>query len=200
LDGNPLDGPMPVELSSFTSNVISRDVKLNWITASEINNAGFEILRSAQNDIWIKVGYVKGNGTRTTATNYSFEDKKLITGKYQYRLKQIDYNGNFEYHNLANIVEIGIPNKFNISQNYPNPFNPITKIDFDLPYDSKVTIKLYDISGREVMTLVNETKTTGYYTVQMNGINLASGMYFYRITANGNGQIFVNVKKLVLIR
>ncbi len=199
---NPLDGLLPVELSSFTSNVIARDVKLNWTTATELNNAGFEILRSAQNDKdnWIKIGYVNGNGTKTTPTNYTFEDRKLTTGKYNYRLKQVDYNGNFEYFNLAGLIEIGVPKKYDVSQNYPNPFNPTTKIDIDLPYDSKVSMKLYDISGREVMTLLNETKTAGYYTVQMNGVNLASGMYFYRIIAEGNSQKFVSSKKLVLIK
>jgi len=193
---------LPVELSSFTSNIITRDVKLNWTTASENNNAGFEILRSAQNDngSWTKVGYVTGNGTKTTPTNYSFEDKKLNTGKYKYRLKQIDFNGNFEYFNLAGEIEIGVPKKFEISQNYPNPFNPTAKIDFDLPYDSKVSMKLYDISGREVMTLVNEQKSAGYYTVQMNGNNLSSGMYFYRIIAEGNGQKYVMTKKAILIK
>jgi hypothetical protein len=196
------DAPLPVELSSFTSNIITRDVKLNWVTASENNNSGFEILRSAQNDngSWTKVGYVTGSGTKTTPTNYSFEDKNLNTGKYNYRLKQIDYNGNFEYFNLAGEVEIGVPKKFDISQNYPNPFNPTAKIDFDLPYDSKVSMKLYDISGREVMTLVNEQKSAGYYTVQMNGNNLSSGMYFYRIIAEGNGQKYVMTKKAMLIK
>ncbi|HEY5534331.1 MAG TPA: T9SS type A sorting domain-containing protein [Ignavibacteria bacterium] len=201
---NTLDGLLPVELSSFTSNVISRDVKLNWTTASENNNAGFEIQKSEVSSQeagkWVKVGYVTGNGTKTTPTNYSFDDRKLNTGKYKYRLKQIDFNGNFEYFNLAGEVEIGVPKKYDISQNYPNPFNPTAKIDFDLPYDSKVSMKLYDISGREVMTLVNEQKSAGYYTVQMNGNNLSSGMYFYRIIAEGNGQNFVMTKKAVLIK
>ena len=197
---NPLDGTLPVELSSFTANVISRDVKLNWTTATETNNAGFEIQKSTQNNNWIKVGYITGNGTKITPTNYSIEDKKLNTGKYYYRLKQIDYNGNFEYFNLTVEIEIGVPNKFNISQNYPNPFNPTTKIDFDLPYVSRVSIKLYDISGREVMTLINETKTAGYYTILLNGNTLSSGMYFYRIIAEGDGQNFVSTKKLVLIK
>jgi hypothetical protein len=202
---NVLDKPLPVEISSFTSNVISRDLRLNWTTVSELNNMGFEVQKSLQKDggqavDWVKVGYVNGNGTKATPMNYTFEDRKLTTGKYSYRLKQIDYNGNFEYFNLAGIVEIGVPKKFDISQNYPNPFNPVTKIDIDLPYDSKVSMKLYDISGREVMTLMNEAKTAGYYTVQMNGVNLASGMYFYRIVATGNGQDFVSVKKLMLIK
>ncbi|HEY5533975.1 MAG TPA: T9SS type A sorting domain-containing protein [Ignavibacteria bacterium] len=192
--------PLPVQISSFTSNVISRDVKLNWTTASELNNAGFEILRSAQNDNWVKVGYVNGNGTKTTPTNYSFEDKNLNTGKYKYRLKQIDYNGNFEYHNLSNIVEIGVPNKYDISQNYPNPFNPTAKIDFELPFDSRVSIKLYDMNGREMLTLANEQRSAGYYMVQMNGNNLSSGTYFYRIIAEGNGQKFVMTKKAMLIK
>jgi hypothetical protein len=171
-------------------------VKLNWVTATETNNAGFEIQRSNDNENWNQLGYVAGNGTKTSPTSYTFEDKKLNTGKYNYRLKQIDYNGNFEYHNLASVVEVGVPGKFNVSQNYPNPFNPTTKIDFDLPFDSRVSIKLYDMSGREVMTLVNEQKTAGYYTVQLNGNNLSSGMYFYRFTANN----FTITKKLALIK
>jgi hypothetical protein len=203
-DGNPLEGPLPVELASFSANVISRDVKLNWTTASELNNAGFEIQKSVvssqKSGDWTKVGYITGNGTKTTPTNYSFEDKKLNTGKYNYRLKQIDYNGNFEYHNLASIIEVGVPNKFDISQNYPNPFNPTSKIDFDLPFDSKVSLKLYDMSGRELLTIVNEQKTAGYYTVQMIGNNLSSGMYFYRIIAEGNGQKYVMTKKAMLIK
>jgi len=198
---NPFQSAMPVELTSFAASIFGRDVKLNWVTATETNNSGFEIQRSMQNENnWEKVGFVKGNGTKTTPTNYSFEDKNLNTGKYNYRLKQIDYNGNFEYFNLAGEVEIGVPKKFDISQNYPNPFNPTAKIDFDLPYDSKVSMKLYDISGREVMTLVNEQKSAGYYTVQMNGNNLSSGMYFYSIMAEGNGQKYVMTKKAVLIK
>ena len=197
---NSVTGLLPVELISFTAITFSKNVKLNWVTATETNNSGFEILRSSQNNNWVKVGYMTGNGTKTTPTSYSFDDRKLNTGKYNYRLKQIDYNGNFEYFNLTGQIEIGAPNKFDISQNYPNPFNPTTKIDFDLPYDSKVSMKLYDISGREVMTLLNETKAAGYYTVQMNGNDLSSGMYFYRINAEGNGQNYIMTKKAVLIK
>ena len=90
--------------------------------------------------------------------------------------------------------------KYNISQNYPNPFNPETKIDFDLPYDSRVSIILYDISGRELMTLVNEQRSAGYYTVQINGNNLGSGIYFYRIIAQGNKQKYFMIKKAMLIK
>ena len=97
-------------------------------------------------------------------------------------------------------MEVGVPNKFDISQNYPNPFNPTTKIDFDLPYDSRISIKLYDMSGREVMELVNEQRPAGYYTVQINGNNLSSGTYFYRIIAEGNGQKYIMTKKAVLVK
>ena len=129
-------------------------------------------------------------------TNYTFEDKKLFTGKYKYRLKQTDYNGNFMYYNLESDVIIGTPDNFDISQNYPNPFNPISKIDYSLPFDSKVMIIIYDILGREMMKLVNQYMHAGYYTATINGSDFASGVYFYRIVADK----FVKVKKMVLIK
>ena len=196
---------MPVRLASFNSNVFTRDIKLKWVTESESNNQGFEILRSAQNDNggnndnnWNKIAFVNGKGNSLTASNYEFTDSKLTTGKYKYRLKQIDFNGNFEYFDLSGVVEIGVPVKFNLSQNYPNPFNPTTKIDFDLPLDSKVSIKVFDISGKEVSTLVNEFRTAGYYTVSYDASALSSGVYFYRIMT-GDGK-FVMTKKLLLLK
>ena len=111
-------------------------------------------------------------------------------------MKQIDLNGNFEYFNLRNEVVIGVPSKFELSQNYPNPFNPTTKIDYQLPNDGNVNISVFDNAGKEVMTLVNEFKTAGYYTINFNASSLSSGVYFYKITS-GN---FAMVKKLVLIR
>jgi hypothetical protein len=205
-DGNPLQGPLPVELISFTSNIINRDVNLNWVTAAELNNSGFEIQRqyliSSGNKYseWEKIAFVKGQGTISTPTNYSFNDTKLNVGNYKYRLKQNDYNGNFEYYLLNGAVEITVPKKFELSQNYPNPFNPVSKIDYNLPSDSKVKILIYDITGKEMKTLVNEVQTAGYYTVIFNGVNLASGLYFYRIFANANGKDFIMVKKMMLIK
>ncbi len=192
--------PLPVELSSFTSAVDRRDVKLNWTTSSETNNASFEIERRFASGDWAKLGSVAGSGTTNTPKNYAYTDKNLETGKYNYRLKQIDVNGNFEYFELGSEVNVGAPAKFDLSQNYPNPFNPSTKINYDIPVDSKVSIKLFDISGREVATLVNEIKTAGYYTVNFNGVNLASGMYFYRIVAEGKGSNFTETKKMTLIK
>jgi hypothetical protein len=198
---NSNDVPLPVSLSILNSTITDKNnININWTTSFETNNSGFEVERKTVDGEFSKVGFVTGNGTKNTPTNYSFEDKKLNTGKYNYRLKQIDYNGNFEYFNLKSEVEIGVPKKFNISQNYPNPFNPVTKIDFDLPFDSKVSIRLYDITGREIKTLVNETKQAGYYTTEFNGSNISSGTYFYRIVAEGNGQKFVMTKKAVLIK
>ena len=181
------DGPcglLPVELSSFVSSINRRDVTLNWTTASETNNSHFDIERSVENEQWSKVGSVNGNGTTVSPMNYSFTDRSLNTGLYHYRLKQIDYNGNFEYFNLSNEVNIGIPTQFNLSQNYPNPFNPSTTINYDLPYDGKATLKIFDISGKEVSTLINEFQTAGYYTISFNGNNLSSGIYFYSLTSN----------------
>lgn len=194
--------PMPVELASFTSSVDRRNVDLKWSTVSELNNAGFDIerkLTSAQT--WSKIGNVSGHGTVNTVNNYNFQDKNVETGKYNYRLKQIDNNGNFNYYQLSSAVDVGVPSKFDLSQNYPNPFNPTTKINYDLPFDSKVSIRIFDMTGKEVATVINTAQTAGYYTVQFNASNLASGVYFYNITAEGgNAQKFVTTKKMVLVK
>lgn len=190
---------LPVELASFSSLVNGRDVKMKWVTVSELNNTGFDIERKSLNDVWTKIGFAAGNGTVNTLTEYNFEDKNLQTGKYSYRLKQIDYNGNYEYHNLTNLVDIGTPSKFNLLQNYPNPFNPVTQINFEIPVDAMVNITVFDMSGREVKTLVNEMRTAGFYTVQFNASGISSGLYFYRITTNGNEK-FTMTKKLMVIK
>ena len=190
------DAPMPVTLASLTFNVIGRNINLRWSTSNEINNSGFDIERKLSSGDYVKIGFVSGNGTVTTATNYEFTDRNLATGKYSYRLKQIDNNGNFEYFNLNSDVIIGVPSKFELSQNYPNPFNPSTKINFDLAKDGKVNLKIYDMLGREVSTLVNEFRTAGYYTIDFNASALSSGVYFYRITTED----FSAIKKMVLMK
>jgi photosystem II stability/assembly factor-like uncharacterized protein len=188
---------LPVELSSFTSQVSGNNVNLNWATASEINNSGFDIERkvSGSNE-WKKINFVQGNGTTNESKNYSYEDKNVTSGKYTYRLKQIDFNGNYEYFNLSNEIEIGVPKKFNLSQNYPNPFNPNTVISYQLSVERFVSLKVYDIAGKEVVNLVNKIQKAGYYIVEFNAGNLASGMYFYRIQAGD----FSAVKKMVLVK
>ncbi len=193
--------PLPVQLKSFSSKVNNRNVILNWLTEKEINNKGFNIERKEENGVWEKIGYVEGSGNTNKPINYSYDDKKLNAGKYNYRLKQIDLNGNFTYYTLNNIVEIALPKEFKLSQNYPNPFNPTTKIDFELPFDSKVRIVIYDMLGREVKILVNsETKQAGFYTVDLNATNLSSGTYFYRMIANSQGKDYIFTKKMVIVK
>ncbi|MEO6695733.1 MAG: T9SS type A sorting domain-containing protein [Ignavibacteria bacterium] len=195
-----VDALLPVELTSFTSAISGGNVTLNWATASETNNSGFDIERSKSNQSWSKIATLTGNGTTILPSNYSFVDRNLNSGNYNYRLKQIDFNGNFEYFNLSNEVVIGIPSKFKLSQNYPNPFNPSTKINYDIPFDGKVSIVLFDVSGRELHSIVNEVKSAGYYTTEFNAAGLPSGVYFYRITSEGSGNKFTATRKMILLK
>ncbi|MBK6878989.1 MAG: FG-GAP repeat protein [Ignavibacteria bacterium] len=195
------DFPSPVELLAFNSSTNQKDVSLNWSTSNELNNSGFEIQRAIENgklkiENWNKIGFVGGSRTTNAPKDYSYADRNLETGKYKYRLKQLDFNGNFDYFELAEVVSIGIPDKYDLSQNYPNPFNPVTTINYDLPTDGIVTLKVYDILGRELKTLVNEMKTAGYHKIQLNAADLASGAYFYQMKAGD----FLAVKKFVVLK
>jgi photosystem II stability/assembly factor-like uncharacterized protein len=196
------DSPMPVEMKSFTSKVSGNDVTLKWTTNEEKNNSGFEVYRTPNGeDNWIKLGFVKGNGTKNTSSDYSFKDIKLNSGKYNYRIKQIDYNGNFEYFALNSTVEIGAPQKYILSQNYPNPFNPTTKIDYQIPKDARVKIVVYDVTGKEIITLFNDNQKAGYYTLQMDATNISSGNYFYRmITTEPDGKENIISKKMTVVK
>lgn len=186
----------PVELSGFNGSVNRNSVMLNWSTVSEINNAGFDIERSSNDLKWEKIGFIKGNGTINSVCNYNFEDRSLISGDYKYRLKQIDYNGNCEYFNLDNVISVGVPNDFVLKQNYPNPFNPATKIDFDIPLNSNVSLKIYDLNGREIKTLVKGNLSSGYYSIDFDASSLPSGVYYYRLGTEN----FSFVKKLILLK
>ena len=198
-------GPLPVELTCFYSEINKRNVILRWRTAWEINNSGFEVQRrtvqnEGQNSDWVKIAFVRGYGTTNSEKDYILEDKNLITGKYKYRLIQIDYNNAATIYDLSSTINIGIPKKSELSQNYPNPFNPITKIDYNITYNSKVTLKVFDITGREISTLVNETQEAGYYTVQFNASEFASGTYFYRLTTESGQDNFVMTKRMILVK
>ena len=138
------DNPLPVELTSFMSDVSGRDVRLSWVTSSEINNAGFGIERRSGPGDWSQIGFVMGKGTVTGNNYYEFADRNLSTARYSYRLRQTDFNGNLEYHELQNEVTIGVPEEFELLQNYPNPFNPSTRISFALPYDGNASITVFD--------------------------------------------------------
>ena len=195
-----IDEPMPVELISFNSSVRKNDVSLNWKTGSEQNNKGFGIERKTINGSWISVGFVNGKGNSNTEQSYNFEEKNVNSGSYNYRLKQTDYNGNYKYLNLNGLVSIGTPSKYAVSQNYPNPFNPVTKIDYEVASDSKVKISIFDISGREIQTILNERKSAGYYSLAFNAGNLSSGTYFYRIIADEGSKKFTETKKMILVK
>jgi len=191
---------LPVELSSFISSVNLNNVTLKWTTEIETNNSGFDVERSnikgRTSDEWTKISFVQGHGTITTPNNYEFTDRNLASGKYNYRLKQIDFNGNYEYYDLNDEVVIGIPEKFELSQNYPNPFNPSTNLEFRISNLEFVSLKVYDIAGKEVATLVNEIKPAGRYQVKFDGSNLGTGVYFYKIEAGS----FSAVKRMILIK
>ena len=190
------DPPLPVNLASFTSSVFANNVQLKWSTAQEENNSGFYIERKSNVTDWQSISFVRGAGNSTANTSYSFTDNSLQSGAYQYRLKQVDYNGNHEYFNLSSEVVISVPVKFSLLQNYPNPFNPSTTINFELPKDAFVNLNIYDISGKNIMQLIGERKTAGYYSVQMNAFSLPSGTYFYKLKADG----FSAIRKMVILK
>src|SRR5574338_740968 len=204
---------VPVELLSFSSSVINDDVTLNWTTATETNNSGFQIERNVLfnpllrepvpiyreeaegRGVWQKIGFVNGNGTTTEPQTYFYKDEDLSAGKYQYRLKQIDFDGTFEY---SNIVEADIfpPAKFSLEQNYPNPFNPSTIIQYSIPGKQFVQMKVFDVLGNEIATLINVEKSAGNHEIGFNATKLSSGIYYYQLKAGD----FVQTRKMVLLK
>ncbi len=190
-------GGVPVELVSFTAESTQGKIKLKWTTATELNNLGFEIERKSDKEEWRMIGFKEGKGTTTETQNYLFIDDLFGVDSEQlfYRLRQIDYDGTFEYSDIVEVV-VRIPTEFSLEQNYPNPFNPITKIKYQIPELSFVTIKVYDVLGSEVITLVNEEKPVGSYEVEFDGKDLTSGVYFYRLQAGS----FIETKKMILIK
>jgi len=190
------DTQIPVELSSFSAVVNSDFIELNWTTATELNNSGFEILRCTENDNeWETIGFVPGFGTTAETHTYSFTDNDVATGKYSYRLKQLDFDGTFEYSEIIE-VSVTLPFDFILGQNYPNPFNPSTKIRYQIPVRGFVTLKVYDILGHEVAELVMEEKPAGTYELHFDASKFPSGMYFYNLSAGS----FTQTNKMVLIK
>ena len=195
-----IQSTIPVELVSFSAKQIDKNVFLKWQTATELNNRGFEIERKIGNSDWRIIGFKEGFGTTTETHFYSFIDDNISRGKYQYRLKQIDYNGTFEYSKTVE-VEVLVINNFVLQQNYPNPFNPTTIIKYSIPTNVKrgtlnVSLKVYDVLGNEIATLVNEEKQAGNYEVEFNAANLPSGIYFYQLRARS----FIETKKMILLK
>lgn len=191
-------GALPVELSTFSGTIIGQNVKLNWATETEVNNYGFEVERcalSAERQAWEKIGFVNGNGNSNSPKEYAFSDKTVTGGKYSYRLKQIDNDGQFEYSNIIE-VDIEVPLEFSLNQNYPNPFNPSTKISFQIAETAFTSLKVFDVLGNEISTIVNEELQTGNYTFDFEAQDLTSGIYFYKLQAGS----FVQTKKMLLLK
>jgi hypothetical protein len=180
------DGMVPVELSSFTAKVTGNNVELNWTTATEKNNQGFEVQRKLGNEYYT-IGFIEGNGTTTEIHNYSFFDKNLQPGTYTYRLKQVDFDGNFAYSEEI-IVEINNPSNFILNQNYPNPFNPSTSIKFSLPVSSFANLSIYNLVGEKVGELVNEVLQEGEYNYNFVAANLPSGIYIAKLSTENYNQ------------
>jgi hypothetical protein len=197
---NPSGSPLPVELTFFTAAASARGVELQWKTATEVNNAGYVIEKAnlSSNSLpirWSKVGYIEGHGTTNAPHSYSFSDKPG-SGKYQYRLKQIDRDGKFEYSKEVEVTIVTTPTVFALSQNYPNPFNPSTVIGYSIASASHVVLKVYDLLGREVAVLVNDQMQPGNYTATFDASRLSSGVYCYRLDAGS----FSDVKRLSVMK
>jgi Secretion system C-terminal sorting domain len=204
--------PLAVEMNSFTATVDQNRIELYWTTATEVNNYGFEIERkmvsgsmvqgsgtqtsNPESETWKALGFVQGAGTSSSPHQYSFVDADLVSGDYSYRIKQIDRDGSFSYSNEVQTEIETVPKKFELDQNYPNPFNPTTGIQYSVAGNQKVTLKVYNILGEEVATLVNEVKNAGTYNAMFNGSKLASGIYYYRLQSGNQ----VEMKKMMLIK
>lgn len=192
---------VPVELISFAGESVGNKIELNWATASEANNRGFVIERKID-DLWSEIGFVRGHGTTTQTTNYSFIDDKISLNHksiIKYRLKQMDFDGKETYSEEIEIMFDPVPDKFVLFQNYPNPFNPSSTISFDLIYDEYVTLRVYDILGREIAVLLNnEWKVKGRYNykLEIDKYKLSGGVYFYQLQAES----FIETKKMIYLK
>lgn len=200
---NIITNPLPVELTSFAGKIIGKKILLNWQTATEINNYGFEIERSSGNEIWEKIGFVNGNGNSNSPKDYSFMDNQPLEGvDIKYRLKQIDNDGQFEY---SDIITLNFSiTTFELYQNYPNPFNPSTTVSWHSPIEGNVNIKIYDVLGNLVCEVINEHKSAGKNQIEFNAIsqekNIASGVYIYQIEISSDDFHHTMIKKMTLLK
>jgi hypothetical protein len=191
----PLSQVVPVELTAFTAKAMHQQVILKWNTATELNNNGFEIQRKVAESDFATIGFVRGEGTTTNQREYSYIDKNLTDGKYFYRLKQVDYNGTYEY---SSVIEVDVRslNEYALEQNFPNPFNPITTIGYVLKEKTNAKLILLNAIGEEVVVLVNEEQDKGFHKLDFNASNLPSGVYFYQLRAGD----YIDTKKMILLK
>jgi hypothetical protein len=192
---NWFQAPLPVELTTFTAILFDSKVILDWETATEVNNFGFNIETRNENSEWRKIGFVHGHGNSNSPKKYFFSDDYPPVGKILYRLKQIDFDGDFEYSKIVNVL-IAAPKKFELQQNYPNPFNPITEIRYLVPSTSHIQLSIYNSIGQRVITVVDEIQNAGIHTIKFDGSNLSSGVYLYKLSSIENSIM----KKMVLLK
>jgi hypothetical protein len=198
---------LPVELTSFSASVSNGSVLLNWQTATEVNNYGFEIERASQTSAsppkarklnlidWNKIGFVQGHGNSNSPKDYFFTDENAPSGKVQYRLKQIDFDGSFKYSDIVE-VNVDFTQEYKLAQNFPNPFNPTTKIEFTIPQAANVSLKVYNVLGQEVRTLVNGMKEAGTYKINFDAKELSNGVYIYKLEAG----TYTQARKMILMK
>jgi hypothetical protein len=189
-------GFVPVELVSFSAAVNLNQVDLRWITSTEKNNMGFEVQRNSGAGSFETIGFVSGKGTSTEISAYTFTDIVQTAGNYQYRLKQVDYDGKFEFSNTIEVDILALPNEYALAQNYPNPFNPSTTITYNIAEAGLVNLSVYNLLGEKVAELVNTIQQSGLHQVEFNGSKLASGTYIYTLNVNGNSV----TKKMMLMK
>ncbi len=195
-DGTFCDDPLPVELTIFNAKAAKDSIILYWETETEVDNYGFDVERKINNAEWNVIAFIEGNGNSNSPKKYHYCDKELFAGgsMFFYRLKQIDTDGRFEY---SEVVEVELyPDNYNLSQNFPNPFNPVTTIRYQLPVAGDIRLKVYDILGNYVTTLVDDFQEAGYHEHKFIASNFASGIYFYTIIAG----TFVETKKMILLK
>lgn len=191
-------GGLPVELTSFSASLQGDLVLLNWRTATEVNNYGFDIeVSTSSTTSWEVIGFVNGHGNSNSPKEYSFVDTStpLSASSMKYRLKQIDIDGAFEY---SPVIELKskLSKEYILEQNYPNPFNPTTVISYSIPKASHVSVKIFDVLGNTIATLVNQSQEIGSYQVNFDATALSNGVYFYKISANK----FISIKKMLLLK
>lgn len=194
------DDPIPVELTSLNASVDGGTVTLQWSTATETNNSGFEIERKGDDGTFKRIGFVAGKGTVTTQNSYIYNDSPEKPGIYEYRLKQVDFNGTFEYSDVLT-VNVTVPTDYALYQNYPNPFNPSTTVRFALKAESQVVMKVFNALGQEVRTLADKRMPAGLHEISFDATGLHSGLYMYRLEAKGiDGSLFTSIRKMTLLK
>jgi hypothetical protein len=199
-----INPPLPVVLLSFSVSKSGTLIELKWKTETELNNYGFDIERATVNSSeggkagrdWVKIGFVEGAGNSNSVKEYSFVDDFIFPGSYLYRLKQVNYDGTFQYSRVIEVNAGEIPAAFALEQNYPNPFNPSTTINYNVPVKSEIRLVIYNVLGEKINYLVNGLREAGNYSVEFNAAGLPTGIYFYVLRTDS----YVQTRKMMLIR